>query len=178
VVAHETGSDAIGSVSYDLEVPDFDKLPFSMSGLVMTLPGGVLEPTVRPDEALRPLLPGPPIAARTFPRDTEIALFVEVYDHQTSSTPHKVDLATTIAADDGRIVFKSEETRDSSELQGRRGGYGYAPRVPTSELAPGSYVLTVSARSRLGNLPVVQRRVQLTITAPREAAASERSAPK
>ena len=33
VAARDTGRRRVGSVIYDLEVPDFYKLPFSMSGL-------------------------------------------------------------------------------------------------------------------------------------------------
>jgi hypothetical protein len=61
------------------------------------------------------------------------------------------------------VLFKNEETRDSSELQGAKGGFGYTSRVPLGEIAPGSYVLNVEARSRLGDSPTVNRQVQFTI---------------
>ena len=83
------------------------------------------------------MLPGPPVAARSFPQNDEIALFAEVYDNQASK-PHKVDITTTVTSDEGRVVVKTDEVRDSSELQGRRGGYGFATRIPLKELAPGS----------------------------------------
>ena len=111
------------------------------------------------------MLPGPPVAARSFPQNDEVALFAEVYDNQ-GSKPHKVDITTTVTSDEGTVLVKTEEARDSSELQGRRGGYGYATRIPLKELPPGSYVLTVSARSRLGNTPAAERRVQFTVTPP------------
>jgi len=93
-------------------------------------------------------------------------MFVEVYDNEASK-PHKVDIVTTVSTDEGAVVAKTEEVRDSSELQGRRGGYGYATRIATKGLTPGPYVLTVSARSRLGNAPAAERRVQFTVTPPR-----------
>ena len=65
------------------------------------------------------------------------------------------------------VMIKTEEARDSSELQGRRGGYGHAARLALKDLPPGSYVLTVSARSRLGEMPSAERQVQFTVTAPR-----------
>ncbi len=140
--AHDSGGGSVGTVTYDLDVPDFAKLPFSMSGLVLTSAAALVQPTVRPDEPLRQVLPGPPVAARSFPQNDEIALFAEVYDNQASK-PHKVDITTTVTSDEGRVVVKTDEVRDSSELQGRRGGYGFATRIPLKELAPGSYVLTV-----------------------------------
>ena len=41
------------------------------------------------------------------------------------------------------MIFKTEEMRDSADLGGKRGGYGYATRVPLKDLPPGSYVLKV-----------------------------------
>jgi VWFA-related protein len=165
VAAHDSGGGAVGSVLYDLDVPDFAKLPFSMSGVVLAS-AAAREPTVRNDEALRQVLPGPPVASRSFPQNDDVAMFVEVYDNENSK-PHKVDIVTTVTTDEGAVVAKTEEVRDSSELQGRRGGYGYATRIATKELTPGSYVLTVSARSRLGGAPAAERRVQFTVTPPR-----------
>ena len=163
--AHDAGGGNVGSVLYDLDVPDFIKLPFSMSGLAVTSPSSVTEPTVRPDESLQQVMPGPPVAARSFPQNDELALFAEVYDNDAAK-PHKVDITTTVSSDEGKVMIKTDETRDSSELEGRRGGYGYAVRLPLKELPPGSYVLTVSARSRLGDTPSAERQVQFTVTAP------------
>jgi len=164
VAAHDPGGGKAGSVVADLEVPDFAKLPFSMSGVVLTSASAVTTPTVRPDEPLRQMMPGPPVAVRSFPQNDEVALFVEVYDND-SAKPHKVDITTTVTSDEGKVMIKAEEGRDSSELQGRRGGYGYAARLALKDLPPGPYVLTVSARSRLGDTPPAERQVAFTVTA-------------
>ena len=165
VAAHDTNGGNVGSVQYDLNVPDFQKTPFSVSGVVLTSSLGAALPTVRADEQLKPVLPGPPISLRSFPQNDEIALFAEVYDNEASK-PHKVDIVTTITTDEGRVLFKTDETRDSSDLGGARGGYGYTTRIPLKELAPGKYVLKVEARSRLGNNPPVARDLRIEITPP------------
>jgi hypothetical protein len=162
--AHDPGGGNSGSVVADLEVPDFAKLPFSMSGVALTSATASAEPTVRPDEPLQQAMPGPPAAARAFPQNDELAFFVEVYDND-GDKPHKVDITTTVTSDEGKVVIKAEEARDSSELQGRRGGYGYAARLALKDLPPGPYVLTVSARSRLGDTPPVERQVPFAVTA-------------
>ena len=36
VGVHEAVGNAIGTVPYDLEVPDYSKVPFSLSGLLLT----------------------------------------------------------------------------------------------------------------------------------------------
>ena len=160
--ARDSAGGALGSVLYDLEVPDFAKLPFSMSGLVLTSRSAAAQPTARPDEQLKPILPGPPSAMRTFPENDELMLFAEVYDNEGSS-PHKVDIATTVTSDTGKVVFKDESERASSELQGARGGYGHTERIPLRDLGPGVYVLKVEARSRLGKGDTASRDVQFTV---------------
>ena len=165
VAANELSSKTVGTVLYDLEVPDFAKSPISMSGLAITSPAASRLPTVRPDVDLRQVLPAPPVAAREFQAADEIALFAEVYD-TTAASPHKVDITTTVTADEGKVLFKTDETRDSADLQGKSGGYGYSTRVPLMGLAPGLYVLKVEARSRLGASPTADRQLQFRILEP------------
>jgi len=170
IAAHDSAGGNVGSVQYDLEVPDYAKAPFSMSGLVLTSGAGSVFPTVKADEQLKPMLPGPPIALRSFPQNDEIALFTEVYDN-AGSTPHKVDIVTTVTTDEGKVLYKTDEMRDSADLGGKRGGYGYTSRVPLKDLPPGSYVLKVEAKSRLGQTPPVARELQFSVEAPRPAPA-------
>ena len=170
IAAHDQAGGNVGSVQYDLEVPDYAKLPFSMSGLVLTSAAGSALPTAKADEQLKPMMPGPPVALRAFPQNDEIVLFTEVYDNAGAS-PHKVDITTTVTTDEGKVLVKTDETRDSTDLGGKRGGYGYTTRVPLKDLALGSYVLKVEAKSRLGNTPPVARELQFTVEAPRSAPA-------
>jgi VWFA-related protein len=163
VAAHDSEGGSVGSVLYDLDVPDFQKSAFSISGLVLTSPSGAATPTVRPDEQLRGVLPGPPVSIRTFPATDDIQLFTEVYD-AAGPAPHKVDITATITTDDGRVLFKTEEARDSSDLGGQRGGYGYTAQIPLKDLAPGRYVLKVEAKSRLGNAQPISREVLINVT--------------
>lgn len=162
VAVDDLNTHMVGSVLYDLDVPDFSKAPLSMSGIVLTSVSASRVPTVRPDEELRQVLPASPVGTRVFPPDDEIALFTEVYDN-AASTPHKVDLMTTVTSDDGKVVFKTDEARDSSDIQGKSGGYGYTARVPLKDLPPGLYVLKVEARSRLGASPAADRQVQFRV---------------
>jgi VWFA-related protein len=162
VAAHDSAGGNVGSIQYDLDVPDFLKVPLSMSGLVMTSMVGSALPTVRPDDQLRAVLAGPPVAGRSFPQDDEITVFVEVYDN-AGATPHKVDITATVTADEGKVMFKTDEVRDSSDLGGQRGGYGFTTKIPMTGFAPGRYVLKVEARSRLGQTPPVSREVEFTV---------------
>jgi VWFA-related protein len=169
VAAHETGGGALGSVLYDLDVPDFYKTAFSMSGLTITSMAASALPTVKGDDQLKAMLPAPPSALRTFPPNDELAIFAEVYDNAASNA-HKVDITTTVTSDTAKMVFKATEERSSSDIQGKGGGYGYATRVPLRDIEPGIYVLKVEARSRLGQGAAASREVQFTIGGPRPAA--------
>ena len=80
-----------------------------------------------------------------------------------ASNPHKVDITTTVTSDDGKVVFKSEDARESTELQGKSGGYGYGARVPLAGLPPGLYVLKIHGKSRVGDGSAVERQVQFRI---------------
>jgi VWFA-related protein len=168
VAARDTGKASVGSVMADLEVPDFHKQPLTISGIVLTSLASGAMATAKADEELKGVLPAPPVGARTFARDDEIALFAEVYDN-TATQSHKVEIVTKVLTDEGSELFKSEEVRDSSELQGARGGFGYAARVPVSDFPEGPYVLSVEARARIGSQPSATRQIQFRVV-PRSAA--------
>jgi len=165
VVANDLSTKSVGSVLYDLDVPDFTKGPIVMSGVAITSAASSRVPTVRPDDELKQVMPAPPMGSRVFPLGDELSLFAEIYDNEGGS-PHKVDIKTTVTADEGKELFKSEDVRDSSELQGKTGGYGYSTRVPLRGIPAGLYVLKVEARSRLGQGQTANRQVQFQIVEP------------
>ncbi len=159
VSAADSGGIA-GSVIRDLEVPDFYKQPLAMSGLTLASAVGNQTPTARvKDDPVGLLLMQPPTTSREFTRDDQITLFAEVYENQQNLPPHKVDIATDVRADGGRVVFSSSEERSSTELQGLpaeagrakaggRGGFGYTVQIPLKDFAPGLYVVHVEGKSR------------------------------
>ena len=147
IAAAEMGGKA-GSVIADVEVPDFGAAPVTMSGLSLTSASAVDAPTVKPRDPLSPFLPGPVTTVREFTSDDQIALFAEFYENLRNAPPHKFDISTTIRTDDGRVVSQDSEERDSSELQGSSGGYGYMSVLQLRGLSPGLYVIHVEGRSR------------------------------
>ena len=166
IAARDAAKQTVGSVIYDLDIPDFYKLPFTISGLVVTSLGSGAMLTAKADDQLKAVLPTPPIAQRTFAQNDELAIFAEIYDN-AGGAAHKVDIVTTVRTDDGRVLYKNEELRDSSELQGAKGGYGYTARVPLSEIPPGTYVLSVEGKSRAGNDVGAGRQIQFDVVARR-----------
>jgi len=149
VAVRESHSRKAGSVTFDLEVPDFAKQPLSISGLAITSAMSGAAPTIRPKDPLEKLLPGPLSSYREFSTADELAFFTEVYD--TIKQAHKVEIAATVKAEGGQTVFQTREERDSSERGGGAGGYGFQARVPLKAMAPGLYVLRVEATARVGD---------------------------
>jgi VWFA-related protein len=162
VASHDEGG-AAGSVLYDLDVPDFSKERLTISGLIITSPSASQMPTVKPDNELRMLLPGPPAGVRSFAQNEQIALFTDVYDNDVTPV-HKVDITTTLTSDAGRVVYKNEEERSTSDLEGKKGGFGIGTTLSLSDYEPGLYVLKVEARSRLGADVMAAREMQIQIT--------------
>ena len=174
LAARESGG-LVGSLPYDLVVPDFSKEPMSISGLVITSLSSAMTPTARSDEQLKDVLPGPPSVMRDFVQGDTLSLFAEVYDNDTKS-PHRVDILTTLIGEDGRQAFKIEDERNSSELQGSRGGYGYTAKIPLADVAPGRYLLRVEARSRLRSDAPVSRETEIRVYQVRRPASPSASA--
>jgi hypothetical protein len=148
VGAAEENGGRSGSAFYDLEVPDFQKPGLTISGVALSSAGASQTPTVRASDPLKDVLPGPPVTVREFARNDQMALYAEFYENAPGTTPHNLDLSTTVRAEDGRVLFENREQRSSTDLQGKSGGYGYAVRFPLNEFAPGIYVIRVEGRSR------------------------------
>ncbi|HXG87986.1 MAG TPA: VWA domain-containing protein [Vicinamibacterales bacterium] len=169
IAVREANTRRSGSVLYDLEVPDFAKDPISMSHIALTSAASGFAPTARPKDPLLKILPAPLTSYRDFSQADELALFAEVYE--TGGGPaHKVEIAATLKAEGGQTVFQTREERDSSELQGSSGGYGFNARIPLKGVAPGLYVLRVEAQSRIADRKMVSRETVVHVIATPQAA--------
>ena len=161
--ARESGG-RVGTVLLDVDAPDFTKAGLTMSGIAIASAYASRMPTANPDSAneFKDVLPSPPTALREFPRGDQLSIFAEVYDNG-ARTPHRVEIKTEVLADDGRVVLAKSDERKSEELQGASGGYGHSTQVPLSQLAPGRYVLRITAKSFLADTPPVSREIEFRI---------------
>jgi len=162
-VAASSRNGRTGSVLYDLEVPDFSKEKFVMSGVAITSRAAAEAPTAKPKDPLADYLPGPPTAMREFTREDTIAIFAEFYENTPGAAAHMLDFKAELRAEGGRIVQNVTDQRSSTDLQGGSGGYGFSARLPLDALDPGIYVLHVEGQARIGDLPAVSRDIQIRV---------------
>ena len=142
VAVREGNTRKAGSVTFDLEVPDFSKQPLTMSDIALTSSLSGVAPTIRPKDPLEKLLPGPLSSYREFAPADEIALFTEIYDNVKQA--HKVEIAATVKAEGGQTVFQA--------------------RIPLKGFAPGLYVLRVEAITRIGDRPTTAKEIVFRVS--------------
>jgi VWFA-related protein len=163
--AQESGSGTSGSAFYDLTVPEFHRLPLSISGVVIASSGSASTPTPAADPVFQGALPSPPTGVRTFYPEETLTLLYEIY-HQGGSVPTSVDLVATVRDADGTVRFSSQDQVVPQKLAAGGAGLGYSLKVPLTGMPPGAYTLRVEARSRPSADQPVRREVPFTIAAP------------
>lgn len=157
IAGRDMGSGTVGSLLYDLDVPDFFATPLSMSGVALTGEEAGLVPSPKPDPIIEKLLPGTPVTQRVFSATDTVTALVEVYDNQRGGPTHTVYIATSVATEDGKVLFREEASRPSADLKGGRGAFGHTVKIPLRDLGSGSFILKIEARSSLGTTTVVSR---------------------
>jgi VWFA-related protein len=146
-----------GSVIYDIDVPDFSKDPLMLSGVSLSSTAAAAIPTLKPQDPLKDLLPGPPVATRQFAPDDTLAFFAEVYDNRAPKDAAPFPVTVELRGSDGRVVPVAKGEVTSSSPKGKSGGYPVAGRFPLKNVPEGSYVLRVEAgASGAGSQPVVR----------------------
>lgn len=151
-----------GSVFADLIVPDYFKGPLTWSGIALTSASQVRVPTRPGDPELAKAFPLMPAAARAFAQGDTLAFYAEAYD-DGGGARRTVDLGAVVRDDTGRVVFSTAEERSSAELGGGRGGYGFRVEIPLAGIAPGAYVLTLTATPRGSREAPATRDIPFTI---------------
>ena len=162
VGAYDVAGGGVGTLSGDFDVPDFEKVPFGMSGLLVSSRAATSTVTARGDPELQKMMSAPPVSLREFPQNDEVSVVAEIYD-RSGQAAHTVDISTIIRSADGKAVFEHNDQRASGDAQGPITAFVHTVEVPVSRLGAGSYVLTIEARSRLG--PGASRQVEFAVTA-------------
>ena len=107
VGVRESGAGEMGTVFYDLQVPDYSGNGLAMSGLLLTSDTARAQFTPQPDDQLpQGSLPAPATSRRTFARGDVLNLFAEIYDTVSSRTPQRIEVITTLVGEDGVAAFR------------------------------------------------------------------------
>ena len=145
----ESGAGEMGTVFYDLDVPDFARGRLSMSGLLLTAPSAQRTLTVQADQAAAKLLPG---AATRPPRLYVVGRAVAVCgdlrkQFQWPTAPGRCDDALDRRSG-ARCVRRSRRSRARPfPANDKSATFAVSREVPLKDVAPGRYLLRVEARA-------------------------------
>lgn len=116
--------------------------------------------------AWQDVLPAPPTTVRDFtPADT-ITAFVEVYDNSRplpTDTPYSIDLTTTLRNMESSIVQIIAQQKPPQAARRPSGGHGFVVAIPLAEIAPGSYLLELEARTERDPARTASRRIPIRV---------------
>jgi VWFA-related protein len=147
----ESGAGELGTVFYDLDVPDFTRRAVMLSGLLLTADSSIRLLTPEPDSVVTPgVLPGPATSRREFPQTDTLKTFAELYDN-VRDVKHDLDVVTTLLGEGGTEAFRSTQTFTANAS--RSGStFQYSTSIPLEQLQSGRYLLRVEASARGTNL--------------------------
>ena len=165
VGAREAGTNRMGSVHYDIDIPDYNQT--TLSGVTISSKRATVLPTARPDDKLQSVLGGPPTTARAFALGDTLTAYVELYRGQADTAA--LDLETSVVGPDNRMMFRSRDEIAASQVQ--KSGYGHKVDVPLDGRG-GNYLLRITATPRTKSVPAAVREVPFYVVVPQRAPAA------
>jgi VWFA-related protein len=165
VGVRENGAGELGTVFYDLVVPDYTSNGLAMSGMLLSAESARSQLTAQPDDQLPPQsLPAPATSGRTFGRNDVVNVFAEIYDNISSREAQRIEVITTLTGEGGDAAFSSRETLGGgSGANVKSARIPVARQIPLKELRPGRYVLRLEARALGGTAKPAMRETTLTV---------------
>ena len=165
VGVRESGAGEMGTVFYDLQVPDYSANGLAMSGLLLTSDTARSQFTPQPDDQLpQGSLPAPATSRRAFARGDVLNLFAEIYDN-VSRTPQRIEVITTLVGEDGVAAFSSRETLGATAAAGdaTNARIPVTRQIPLKELRAGRYALRLEARALGGTAKPAVRETMVVV---------------
>ncbi len=134
----ESVGSRVGTVFYDLQVPDFRKEPVMVSGVLVTAASAQAAMTAIPDLAAPKLLRTPAVSRRTFARNDTLTIFAEIYDNRSGNQPGQIDTTVTLTSETGQDVFDARDTVANPAGAAHWTAYGLAREIPLNSVATGA----------------------------------------
>jgi hypothetical protein len=149
VGVREAGGGEMGTVFYDLEVPDFARAPISVSGLLLTSASAQQVPTLQPDEAAKGILPSPATSRRVFSQSDVLTAFAEVYVNGASK-PSRLEVTMRLINESGSDASASTDVLTDKAPNTTNGSttYPLSKQIPLQGVSPGQYLLRIEATDR------------------------------
>jgi VWFA-related protein len=166
VGVRETGAGEMGSVFYDLTVPDYQARGIALSGLLLTDEAAATQFTPQADQDIPAgTLPAPATSRRTFSATSVLSVFAELYDNSNASNGNRIEVVTTLVGEDGTARFSSRETLagGATSREVKRSLVAITKQIPLKDIPRGDYVLRIDARALGGGTKPVSRETSLTI---------------
>jgi VWFA-related protein len=164
VGVRESGAGEMGSVFYDLQVPDFNARGLAMSGLLVTDAAARLQFSAQPDDQLPAgTLPAPATSRRTFRQTDVLSAFAEIYDSSSSREARRVEVTAALIGEDGNAAFSSRESLSPGPEGARSSRIPVAKQIALEDIRPGRYRLRVEARLLGGGANPVARETSITV---------------
>ena len=152
-----------GSVIADLEIPDFSKEEFVLSGIAVTSTGSPDTTTVIPgSNPLNDVFRTPITASRDFDRSESLTLYAEAYE-QGTRPPHIVDFTVDLRNEAGTVLSRFTAQKSSKDVSGPAKAYGFIAPMPLDDLQPGTYTLHIEAIANVGSKPTATRDIQIRV---------------
>jgi VWFA-related protein len=149
VGARENLSGRTGTVFYDLQVPDFNRQPLMLGGLLLSAPSAQQSFAAVPDPAVAKLLPGSATSRREFRQSDTLSLLAEIYDNDTSRQVRYIEATVRLIGESGVEAFAAHDSLTNGGLDTKKWeGFSYAKDIPLKAVAPGRYLLRVEAEAR------------------------------
>jgi len=140
LAAHSTVQDKTGSVYSAIDVPDFEKEPLSLSGVIVSAAPATASAG---KEALASLIPVMPTTKRTFARTDRVSAFLRIYQH-AKGTLSSVRLDIRVVDDHDNANFHATETVTADRFDATR-TLDHPFDLPVTSFAPGPHLLTIEA---------------------------------
>jgi VWFA-related protein len=132
----------VGSVFHEITVPDFERAPLSMSGIIVSTVPALHS---APRGTFSGVLPVNPTANRDFPRDIRVSAFGRVY--QKIGTPPVPATLTARVLDTSDTAVARFDQQLAAERFVERQGVDYSIDIPVASLKPGEYLLSIEAKA-------------------------------
>ena len=170
VGVRESGAGEMGTVFYDLDVPDYSDSGLAMSGLLVTDAAAKGQFTPQPDSELpADALPAPATSRRAFSQSDSLNLFAEIYDNVPSRDRREIEVTTSLVGEDGSASVMARESLGGADARrdARNSRFAVARQIPLTNVKPGRYRLRVEARllGAANNVKPVSCETALTVVA-------------